>query len=76
MEKKHTVSNHLTGCNLTYNGKFTEFGLTAVYNRFNKVLNPDARAYNLYYPRGNYFYNVGVNYKFFLHRFTRKDSYP
>ena len=70
MEKKHTVSNHLTGCNLTYNGKFTEFGLTAVYNHFNKVLNPDARAYNLYYPRGDYFYNVGVNYKFFLHRFT------
>ena len=70
MEKKHTVSNHLTGCNLTYNGKFTEFGLTAVYNRFNRVLNPDARPYNLYYPRGNYFYNIGVNYKFFLHRFT------
>lgn len=70
MEKKHTVSNHLTGCNLTYNGKYTEFGLTAVYNRFNKMLNPDARDYNLYYPRGMYFYNAGVYYKFFLNRFT------
>lgn len=70
MEKKHTVSNHLMGCNLAYNGKYTELGLTAVYNRFNKVLNPDARVYNLYYPRGAWFYNVGMYYKFFLRRFT------
>lgn len=70
MEKWHTVSNHLVGSNLTYNGKFVEFGLTTVYNHFNKLLNPDERAYNLYYPRGQYFYNVGMYYKFFFHRLS------
>lgn len=45
----------MIGCNLTYNGKMHEYGLTAVYNSFNKVLNPDFRSYNRYYPRGNLF---------------------
>ena len=44
-------------------------GLTGVYTVFNKVLNPDLRPYNLYYPRGKYFFNIGTNYKFFLHKF-------
>ena len=66
MEKKNTVSNHLVGCDLAYNGKYAEYGLTAVYNVFNKVLNPDLRTYNRYYPRGKDFFNIGANYKFFL----------
>lgn len=70
MEKKNMLSNHLIGCNLTYNGKFVEYGLTAVYNKFNKMLNPDFRPYNKYYPRGKSFFNVGGFYKFFLNRFT------
>lgn len=69
MEKKNVISNHLAGYNLNYNGKMAEYGLTAVYNSFNKVLNPDFRAYNRYYPRGKYFYNVGGYYKFFLQKF-------
>ena len=68
MEKKNTVSNHLTGCNLSYNGKYMECGLTAVYNVFNKVLNPDLRLYNRYYPRGKDFFNMGADYKFFLNK--------
>lgn len=69
LEKKNTVSNHLAGSNLSYNGRSVKWGLTAVYNVFDKVLNPDERPYNRYYPRGRYFYNVGVFYKFFLHKF-------
>ena len=68
VEKMNTVSNHLAGSNLSYNGKHVEFGLTAVYNIFDKVLNPDYRKYNRYYPRGKDFFNAGVNYKFFFRR--------
>ena len=63
------VNNQLIGSNLTYNGKTVELGLTGVYTVFNMVLNPDLRPYNLYYPRGKYFFNIGTNYKFFLHKF-------
>lgn len=69
IDKKNTISNHLVGSNLTYNGKYVEYGLTAVYNIFNMPLNPDFRPYNRYYPRGRDFYNMGIFYKFFFHKF-------
>jgi hypothetical protein len=34
------------------------------------VLNPTARAYNKYYPRGRDFFNAGINYKLFWKKFT------
>lgn len=70
MEKKNTVFNTLVGSNLTYDGKYFEGGFTAVYNVFNKVLNPAERLYNRYYPCGRYFYNVGVNYKWYKGKFV------
>lgn len=69
-EKKNTVSNQVIGSNLNYNGKFCEWGLTAVYNVFNKPLNPKQNYYNTYYPRGKFFYNIGTDYKFFWKRFS------
>lgn len=69
LEKKNSFNNHLIGCNLSYNGKYVEYGLTAVYNHFNKMLNPDYRDYNRYYPRGKNFYNAGVHYKVYMKRF-------
>ncbi len=65
-EKKNRLSNSLIGTNLSYNGTYFECGITAVYNVFNKLLNPDYKYYNVFYPRGKEFYNVGVNYKLFL----------
>ena len=70
MEKKNTALNTLAGSNLTYDGKYFEGGLTVVYNVFNKMLNPAERLYNHYYPRGKYFYNVGVNYKWYKGKFV------
>ena len=69
-EKKNTFTNRLIGSNIHYNGKYFEAGLTAVHNVFNKVLNPTARAYNKYYPRGRDFFNAGINYKLFWKKFT------
>ena len=69
IEKKNTIYNNVIGSNLTYNGKYVEYGLTAVYNSFNKVLNPDYQPYNYYYPRGKDFFNVGAFYKFFIKKF-------
>ena len=69
IEKKNTIYNNVIGSNLTYNGKYVEYGLTAVYNCFDKVLNPDYKEYNRYYPRGKDFFNAGAFYKFFLKKF-------
>lgn len=69
LEKKNTAFNTLVGSNLSYDGKYFEGGFTVVYNVFNKMLNPVERLYNRYYPRGKYFYNVGVNYKWYKGKF-------
>ena len=69
-EKKNSLTNQLIGSNIQYNGKNFELGLTAVYNFFNRVLNPTYRPYNKYYPRGSDFFNLGANYKFFLKKLT------
>lgn len=68
LEKKHTISNQLVGGYLCYNGKYIEGGLTAVYNVFNKVLNPVSHPYNLYNPRGKEFASIGGHYKWFFGR--------
>lgn len=68
MEKKNTATNHLAGMNIQYDGKYLEYGLTAVYNTFNRVLNPKPQPYNKYYPRGQAFYNAGAHYKIFMKR--------
>ena len=68
-EKKNMITNQVIGSNLNYNGKYCELGLTAVYNVFNKPLNPDLKPYNKFYPRGKDFYNVGGDYKFFWNHF-------
>lgn len=69
-EKRNTLSNQVIGNNIHYNGKYVELGWTTVYNVFNKVLNPAARYYNTFYPRGSDFFNTGVNYKVFYKQFT------
>lgn len=68
-QKRNRVHNHLIGCNINYNGKYCEYGLTTVYNHFNKMLKPDLRSYNKYYPKGNNFWNTGFYSKFFLNKF-------
>ena len=69
MKKKHTVCNQLMGSNITFKGKRMEIGTTFVYSHFNRVLNPTPKPYNMYYPRGAEFFNVGVNYKWFFRKF-------
>lgn len=66
LRKQKTVHNHLIGSNINFNGKFVEYGLTTVYNHFNKVLKPDVRPYNTFYPRGREFWNTGLYGKCFL----------
>lgn len=69
MERRNIYTNQIAGSHLHYNGKSFEGGITAVYNLFNKLLSPVDRGYNRYVPRGSWFANVGVNYKWFWKKF-------
>lgn len=70
LEKRNQLSNQLIGSNIHFNGKYYEWGITSVYNVFNKVFNLPVRYYNMYYPRGRDFLNWGINYKLFWKQFT------
>ena len=70
IEKNHTLNNQLIGSHLDYNGSYIEWGLTSVYNVFNKVLNPVHKYYNTFDPRGRDFLNIGMNYKIFMGKFS------
>lgn len=69
-ERKNTYNNRLIGSHLNYNGKYGEFGLTAVHNVLNKRLKLTSRPYNNYAPAGRDFFNIGLNYKLFVKEFT------
>lgn len=70
IEKYHTFNNRLIGSHLDYNGKYIEWGLTTVYNVFNKTLNSVHKYYNTFDPKGRDFFNIGVDYRFFMGRIT------
>lgn len=64
LEKKNQAEMHLGGMNLQWKNEFLNWGLTAIYYDFgNKMLNPDEKAYNIYYLRGIDNYNIGINYQ-------------
>lgn len=67
-ETRNKYVNYLIGSSLYYNNKQVEWGLTAVYNYFNKSFNPPLTGYRKYDWRGNRFINVSGMYKWFAHR--------
>ncbi len=69
VEKKNTIHNQLAACDIAYNRNKFQLGATLVYTHFNRVLNPELKPYNKFYPRGEDFLNVGVRYKYYFARF-------
>lgn len=59
---RNKVNNNLIGSNIKYNSSFFNIELTAVYNILNRMLKPDERIYNIYYPSGKEFFNASLSY--------------
>lgn len=71
MEKKRNASQTMAGANLQWADNGFHIGLTGLYTRFDKSLQPNtSQQYRLYYPQGNDFWNVSVNYGFINHRWN------
>lgn len=63
MGYKNNFNQHTYAANLIWTiGKF-HLGTTGLFTKFNKNLTPDKRQkYRQYYPTGNDFWNIGINY--------------
>lgn len=68
-ERKNTVALQLAGGNVAYRGRSLQVGLTGIYYFFDRPYEPNLREYAKYNLRGNYFYNVGLDYRYRLGRF-------
>lgn len=71
MSKKNNCHSAVGGLNIKYTKNGLHVGLSAVYTHFDHDLRPDTSAlYKRYYPAGNDFVNIGVDYGYTHHRFS------
>ncbi|MFC2766278.1 MAG: helix-hairpin-helix domain-containing protein [Prevotella sp.] len=71
MDRKHNTTELLGGGNLTLRRLPFTLGLTAFYSAFNRLLQPDvSQRYRRYYPQGQKFWNMSVDYSYVSSRFT------
>jgi len=68
--KRNVFILKLMGGNLSYYKKNLEWGITGIYYYFNHPYEPERRTYAKYDLHGNYFYNIGFNYKYHWNRLT------
>ncbi|MDR3339821.1 MAG: helix-hairpin-helix domain-containing protein [Candidatus Symbiothrix sp.] len=63
INKRRTAQINMGGTHIRWRTGAVNLGLTAVYYAFGgKMLNPEPKAYNLFYLRAKNHFNAGVNY--------------
>lgn len=71
MNRKENASETCGGGNLNYFKNGFHIGITGVFNRFDKPLQPKTtQAFRQYYPAGKSFWNASVNYGYTSRRFS------
>lgn len=74
MDKKHNTQQVATGGHLSWRNGGWHAGVTAVYDWYNRDLNPsystEGYKYRKYAARGNSFWNAGVDYGYISSRFS------
>lgn len=69
---KNKIKQQLVGLNFNFSHRDLLLGLTGIYLLYNYPYYPKLKRYNLYYPRGKSFYNIGFYYRYFWRQFGIK----
>lgn len=71
MKKKNNSTQFAAGASLSYHRSGFNFGTSAYYSFLNRELRPDTKqTYRRYYPSGNRFYGISIDYGYRNGRFT------
>lgn len=71
--RKNNASQFTSGLRLGYTAGALRLGLNGVYTRFDHDLQPNlSQAFRRYYPQGNNFYNLSLDYSYAHYLFTVK----
>ncbi len=73
LERKNNASQFTSGMRLGYTAGALRLELNGLYTRFDHDLHPNlSQAFRRYYPQGNNFYNLSLDYSYTHYRFTVK----
>ena len=68
MAKKNNTTETTAGTNIHYFKNGWQAGATGTFTSYNRDLKPNTtQSYRLYYPAGNHFWNVGIDYGYTSH---------
>ncbi len=71
MDKKNNITQTMTGANLYWSNHGWHAGLSGVFTRYDKELQPNTtQRYRQYYPQGNNFWNISASYGYTHHRLS------
>ena len=70
LSRRGNTLGTLFGTHLGYSAHGLHLGATALYQTYNRAFAPSTRPYRLYYPQGNAFANVSIDYAWYHHLIT------
>lgn len=71
IDRRHNTAQTLAGADMAYRHGSLRIGISGVYNRYDRRLNPDTETlYRRNYPVGNSFWNMGINYSYLSHNLS------
>lgn len=70
VEKRNAFSLQMAGGNLAWQGRHLTVGTTGIYYFFNHPYEPALQKYARYNLRGQRFYNLGLDYRLLMGRFS------
>lgn len=70
MEKKNNAREQVVGLSVQYRLSDLRMGINGVYHVYNKMLNPNFRAYNAYYLRDSSNMNISIDYSYRWNSFS------
>lgn len=65
MEKKNNTREQVVGANINWRKSGLQIGASALYHKYNRVLNPTLKQYNWYYLRNDHSYNASIDYSYY-----------
>lgn len=67
LQKQNQLTQHTAGINLCYAGPQLEWGVSAVYTRFSRSIEPLMEPYKYFYFSGDNQLTTGTHYRFSVH---------
>lgn len=64
MDKKNNAREQIVGANINWRKDGLQFGISGIYHKYNRMLNPTYQDYNIFYLRDSANYNLSADYSY------------